>query len=589
MPLQRQIELKQENAVIVNNNGDYEINLREPVYINEGDTIEIKNMFIDTRKTSAEGTINILADINAELDIYKYIIDHTAEDDTTTNITRGRDYFGTFKSDHPKANKYVLSKSIGATQLERVDSLNLLVSNQFPLSSEFRSLTTSFNYVNASGDPATFSITISKDTAKGFQNKIFQTAAIIKFNITPIVIQPNSLIFTPGTDIWGKSGIVSRQGWFWDPTSLNNNNYDTVPAGSSTAPFNETTISMATGFQPYSEKLQFTVPAGQYTPDNLATLITKNLSVIKGNVIDIKDGKTLTVCGSYSKDDDYGFVNELGTDYFEVAKTNIFWLGSNQISCVYNQLQSKFEFDYLHMPFYSEIVPQGSANTNGAIVNKVIEIPVRTSDGPPPVYGVSSNVIVGSSAGILISNWSSNLFQDIMGFTSNNLVNVTNYNIVKISGQDVHLPVFNLVDGQNTTSGFAGLDTLIEKTVPIWYLQPSLKDLESSTDITSSILAFNVVQPQQEEQFAYYNVQLEAGFNTDYIQANNVNRNINCIVSKYYSVDSYTIFEGQGIIYEHIGNPQMLSRMKIRILDPDFDNPDIGTDNTMILLLNQNK
>ena len=60
MPLQRQIELKQENATIINSNGDYELNLREPVYINEGDTIEIKNMFIDTRKTSAEGTINIL-------------------------------------------------------------------------------------------------------------------------------------------------------------------------------------------------------------------------------------------------------------------------------------------------------------------------------------------------------------------------------------------------------------------------------------------------------------------------------------------------------------------------------------------------
>jgi len=587
MPLQRQVELKQENASIVNNNGDYELNLLEPVYINQGDTIEIKNVFIDTRKTSAEGTITITDDINAELDIYKYIIDHTAENDAQTDLTRGRDYFGTLKADHPTANKYLLSKSIGATQLERVDSLNFLVSNQFPGDESFRSIGVSFVYINASNEPGNFSISISRNTAEGWFDSIIDTSVVINFPITPIVIQPNTLKFAPNTDIWGKSGIVQRQKWFWDPVSLNNNKYDSVPTGTSDKPYNEQDISMATGFAAYTEKLQFTVKAGQYTPDNLATLVTKNLSVIQGNKIDIKNGKTLTTCGTFNKDENFGFVNELGTDYFEVSNTNAFWLGSNQISLIYNQLQSKFEFDYLHMPFYSEILPQGSAETNGAIVNKVIEVPIN--DPNDPTKNTTSNVIVGSAGGILISSWTSSFFQDILGFTTDNLVSINDYKIVKISGQDVHLPVFGVIDGVNSTSGFAGLDTIVKKTIPTWYLEPPLKDLESSTDITSSILAFNVIQPQQEEQFAYYNVQLEAGFNTDYLLSNNVKRNINCIVSKYYSVDSYTIFEGQGVIYEHVGQPQMLSRMKVRILDPDFNNPNIGTDNTMILLLNQNK
>lgn len=590
MPLQRQIELKQENATIINSNGDFELNLLEPLYINQSDTIEIKNVFIDTRKTSAEGTINIPEDIKAEFDIYKYVIDHTAENNVNGDAKRGRDYFGSVRADHPKANKYLLCKSVSSQQYERVDSLNFLVSRIFPLEN-LRSKTYTFGYANIGGDDATFTISISKDTAKDNLDKAGEDSFIYTFStFKPIVMIGGTLNFIPdsqSTGIWGKEGMVRRQGMFWDPKSLNNNRYVDVPQGASTSSYNETTITVASGFEPYSEKLKFTLNAGQYTPDNLATLITKNLTVIPGNKVDIKDSKTLTVCGSYDGVSGYGFVNELGTDYFEVGPENQFWLGSNQISCVYNQLQSKFEFDYLHMPYYSEILPSGSAETNGAIVNKVIEVPIN--DPTDPTKNTTSNVIVGSAAGVLISNWSTNLFQDIMGFTSDNLVTVTDYNIVTISGSNVHLPVLSLVDGINSTSGFAGLDTLIKKTSPTWYLEPSLKDLESTTDITSSILAFNVIQPQQEEQFAYYNVQLEAGFSTDYIMSNNVKRNINCIVSKYYSVDSYTIFQGQGIIYEHNGAPQMLSRMKVRILDPDFNNPNIGTDNTMLLLLNQNK
>lgn len=593
MPLQRQIELKQEDAPYISNNGDYELNLLEPVYINEGDTIEIKNVFIDTRKTSAEGTINIEEDLPVELDIYKYIVDHTVEDDPTQDPNRGRDYLVTVKTDHPTGKRYVLSSPATVKTYDRVDSLNLLVSDMWKTGKNelWRTMGITWQYIDLAGDTQKFTISISKKEAFDFRKVIIDEdgSGIQKLILpSPFIMETGSLKFVDGTDVWGKSGIVARQKWFWDPNDLNNQNQIKAPPGKNTPTFNVTKVTISNGYIPYPEKLQFTVKAGQYTPDNLATLVTKNLSIITNNIVDI-NGKTLCLAGRFSTAESYIYSSEDGKDFYEVGPQNQFWLGSNQISLIYNSIQSKFEFDYLHMPFYSEIVPTGSADTNGAIVNKIIEVPVRKADGPPPTYGVSSNIIIGNAGGILINNWTSEFFEDILGFTSNNLVTINNFNTITLATGPVQLPILSLIDGVNSTSGFAGLDTLVKKTTPTWYLKPSFTNLESTTDITSSILAFNVIQPQQEEQFAYYNVQLEAGFNTDYIQTSNVKRNINCIVSKYYSVDSYTIFEGQGVIYEHVGAPQMLSRMKVRILDPDFKNPNIGTDNTMILLLNQNK
>lgn len=571
MPI-KQIELRQslcKNTIV--NNGDFTIDLAgEPIKIKEGDTISIKNAFIDTRKNSAQGTINLTEDQRVSMTFMKYIMDHTAENDIATDAARGRDYQGSVKADHPRAKKYLLCDATGSTNLQSVSKIYFLMSYDFKGPDGYRSLTYTFNYTNAGGTQTTFSFDISKDQAQNALKTIIGEYGIYTYTLpNPIIIQPNTLSLNQPSVYT----MMERQGFYWNPAGFQG----TYPSAPQNKSAEITDISVANGFKEFEETFSFTIPQGEYTPADLASLISRNLSTNKDGKVDITGNKILTYAGKFDNTKNYAFCAEDGNDYYVVGPHNNFWLGANEIAFDYNEDTQRFEITYLHMPFYSEIpLTSGGTTTSGNIVNKLIQT------------GAGEDIIIGSAGGVCISAWTSSFFEDILGFDDSVLTKITSYNVKNIGGNDVHIPIFNTVDGVNTTTGFTGLDNLVEKTSTTWFLVPSLFDFESTTDVTTSISAQKVIQPQTEEKFSHYNIDLQCGFSNEYINGQHIRKNINAIVSKYYSADSYTIYQDTSVAYVHKGNDCMLSTIHVRILDPDFKVPDIGEDNTLILVVDTN-
>lgn len=64
-------------------------------------------------------------------------------------------------------------------------------------------------------------------------------------------------------------------------------------------------------------------------------------------------------------------------------------------------------------------------------------------------------------------------------------------------------------------------------------------------------------------------------------------RTTQAIVSRYYNSGSYTTADSSsGIMYTHVGAPQMLKSLRVRILEPDGTlSKEIGSDNAVFFQL----
>lgn len=578
------IEIRQQLSNKIVDNGAYEITIPS-IQIKEGDTIQIKNVFIDTRNTASQNTINIPEDLTVSLSVIKYVVDWFK---APTSGTDQRNYFGSTEPIHPRGVRYLLCKESGALQIDKVTQIYFLSSNKrFPYAGEqLRSEDYIFEYKDASDFTKTFTISVSKDKAQDvIDDNLDKDYGIFIWDLTDggqgdKVMKPGSLILKSPT-MNGKNGAVARQRLFWDKDGFQKS-YPDAPQDKS---YNDEIIDITTGFNPYIETVDFVVSAGSYTATDIATLVSKNLSVTTDGKVDIDKNKILTRCGVFNRLNNYGYCSEDGQDFFTVEDDNQMWLGSNEIALEYDEQKNKFEWTYLHFPYYSRIQdnpPNGP--TNGAIVNTVINVPAN-----PPINNDAFDLIIGASAGICITAWTSAFFEDILGFDDTIYVDVKDYIVKNINGQDTHIPVFNTVDGVNTTTAYAGLDNLVQKTNFNWFRIPTtLTNLENTSDITTSIIAPRVIEPQEEETFSHYQVLVECGFDNDYINNQMNRRNLNAIVSKYYSYDSYTIYQDSSTIYEHKGQTNLLNNIRVKILDSEFNTPEIGIDNTIILLLTQN-
>ena len=65
------IELKEKDSINSTNNGDYTINLKENILLEEGDQLYIKKTFIDTVTIDSE-LIYLPEDVNIEMDYVVY-------------------------------------------------------------------------------------------------------------------------------------------------------------------------------------------------------------------------------------------------------------------------------------------------------------------------------------------------------------------------------------------------------------------------------------------------------------------------------------------------------------------------------------
>jgi len=138
------------------------------------------------------------------------------------------------------------------------------------------------------------------------------------------------------------------------------------------------------------------------------------------------------------------------------------------------------------------------------------------------------------------------------------------------------------------TSGYSGLNAVVIKngTDPFNIVPTSIpaSGIFSTSSDTQPIIG-KASSLNAQDSFGYFLVEVKAGFGNDFYTPFNNQSSVRAIVSRYYSVNSYTSgTEADSIVYRHTGDPMMLSSFKIRILD-SLKNvaSNIGEDNTVFI------
>ena len=284
------------------------------------------------------------------------------------------------------------------------------------------------------------------------------------------------------------------------------------------------------------------------------------------------------------------------------------WLGASQMELTFNPTTKKFAFDFMHTPVFV-----GGQTAVG--IARAQQFPAATFN----TYQVSRN------GGVILYNLSAQnsrtgdydtFWEQTLGFGSfesatrktslNHLYGqfkmatiLTNGNTIAINDQAASVAIFDppLAVGVNTTSGFQGLDSVVQKgdissnnpffQPPVLPTAQGDNDILATSDKTETIEApVGVLNAQTEVTFGYFLAEVRAQFGNRLINPDGAHNNRVAIVSRYYEENSYTSSSaGDAIVYQHKSPvPIYINSFKCRILDSDGNLSDIvGVDNTIFL------
>ena len=378
----------------------------------------------------------------------------------------------------------------------------------------------------------------------------------------------------------------------------------------------------------------YTLLAGDYSPTNLASSISqllvnnfavypqlegsvvssqflKQSSEIPSNFFDDNDpttGDSLQRTQIFLKGDATIMNQYVYTDF--VSPTNIgpaenYIFGANQVALEWDPELLRFKWTYLHQPFYDS---KGNEAIKYIKSSLVFGVPGQINDG-------QTYTAVDATGGICFSDLSATYTDDsgkiqtydfwegVLGFDLKTLIPTFQHDMTStflynpIDSGDIPIArvlykytMSNVVRGNSFTSNFLGLDSVIDKlnykmTIP----QLSIDNFTTTSTFTYAIIGNRTYN--ETTNYGYFLLEVNAGFNNQFVTENEIKHNIQAIISKYYSQASYTTgSEADSIVYTHLSDsPIYLNNIKIRILNADgILANDIGTDTTVFLKLTKN-
>ena len=293
-----------------------------------------------------------------------------------------------------------------------------------------------------------------------------------------------------------------------------------------------------------------------------------------------------------------------------IAGPQDIYIGAEQVDLAYDPILEKISFSSLHFPLYvgSTAPEMGTAQPG-----------IEWSRAPP--YGHQAGQMIPDYSGAAFTRlYPQEFWKDQLGFQS---IVLTPTSCDKTFREDPGCPAsnvygpavparppsgatisgFNIVPqvGLNITSAFMGLDVIVFKSDIFWMPQTPKSglnwmpgDVGTVTSLTTPIFAdreFGVAISDE----GYFLVEVGFKFPQSLIggtgDANVTNRtynNIQAIVGKYFvSPNNFLQDQGSGSIqYQHMGKPQMISDLSVRILNPDGSVPpdtDLGNRNALFL------
>ncbi len=616
------IELSEKSSASLSNNltsnGDYEITLKERVVLKEGDRVDLKSVFIDSVQAD-EGKIVVDEDTTGYVEVIPYIYNWTTAD---------KQYNGEVVNDatqletQPDGKPYFASTKITQKDdnLRKYDSIAIGQYDNFPM---VGNVVITIQYTQNNGTTNTFKINIPPnldgqqifilkeappgyDPAKGDNNIIISPESFVLFKNTGGTddVRNSMKLISPSASELNNTYQIS-DGFINTGGNSRSRNGDVVEGFSNQTNPNASNFNGGTSdpspeydggiIHPRKKQISFSVNKGEYYMSEICQTISDQITQngqlttrpmnnpLLTSDLQIKSEEGISDTNTtdiiyYTADD--------GSNVFRYANdiTNDYFIGSDQFGLVADDATQKAKFVSLHSSLY---------DTHGNVVVKYIKDGTRAN---ADLFQANKN------GGVVISDLSPPDFWEKLGFgqadtpTQKSIFARITDNVTLTKGAINGLGVYKIdsTEGIYTTGQTKGIADAIVKVDGAGNLLfdkvQNVNGLNINTDTTTQIFAQTGLT-QSIQRDGYYKIRVDLGINNELINSDLIQNNIQGIISKYFSSNSYTSDMGEGSIpYIHKGNDTIISRIRVRILNSaGVVDENIGDDNTIFLSITRNE
>lgn len=300
----------------------------------------------------------------------------------------------------------------------------------------------------------------------------------------------------------------------------------------------------------------FVLKAGSYTRDQLAKTISDNLSSIN----EIIDGTELTSSNPFLfRTDDNKWLDDrlrfyktgfhpndiIPPEYYTYLTAgnalSKYWMGSSQVSLIWDADANHFSWTFLHTPI-------SNANEIG--------IAIYNTQGP------DTSTVLHQCGTFFMDLQPREFWSNVLNFDLDTLL--VTYDVNPGTATET------ISDAQlrsKITKGLLSMQSLFpnfNRSI-IAAADPIL----ISTDETVQLKGQNIAGLSD----TFYLVEINIG-NETFTYKGNMNNEIRAILGSYYETSNWVQgYSSDSILYQHTGSPQILSRLRIRILDPNTKEP----------------
>ena len=632
------IEIRQKASNSQTSNGKFNYNLKQHLTLNDGDELNIRNIYIDSKKES--NTIAIKEDVVLTMDICRgwcfnsdYIVHYgntngfnDVDDDKHIYLVKGQiasgtlvDEDGGYVGTHVGSLSTVVS--LGAANTEGVgDTYTYYPTYKVPAPPAntygylneitYRFLNYSMPYY---GD---FEILLEYTTVRGTKAKL----AIILPKVstsTPVKILPitNGVIFNvadgfklidPSEDLVRKANTDPAFEYGSEPTDNN------------------------AILEPVTQQINIPIKAGNYQPSILAETINLKLNTLNNKLYSQIDTPTVltknpplfidnpSIYDGARRSQTAGFYeqplnifNGVNRFYHMVSEdnsavilkvadlvdgvnnvvTNELMTGSQTFQFIFDEITQTFKIENLHNPYY--VTVGTGANASSAIGISMMDFGV----GVDRVMTMNTKRGDFKIVGLTTDEKSGNFWYDKLGLNPTVITNITSFK-KNYGGTTGELYVPNFGNNFDLDLGIKRTDALATNQLKLEnrlfnpnYLSysgdavPPTPLLLPTTDTISIFGAKTLTDLVVND--GYFKVRLNGGQYSNNLYNSEGIELISAIVGKYYSGASYTNgFSSDGITYTHRGAPITISNFDVSIVSSDNSDPNIGPDNSIIIQVN---
>lgn len=628
------LELRQADDLTATN-GDWQTML-DSFTLNPGDSVILKTAIIDTTQTSLNKIV-VADDLTLTINSIPYVVNYQHSNKTyVSGIDSNGDPTSATQPDHKRYFACELSNSGNHRVLKSVTftaSISMTKLKAFNFTINYRDPTTGTTTVyppngghlvcpttKAGVHTAIATVAVNLPiydantvpTINGIPPEINGPVASAKVDVGPSEAHGGlmSPLFLP-VDVFLKKGS-------YDPTELctvindklnSNNSLARVldaPFLQSSADFGAQTVTM--NLQASSTTVDYIDTGPSDFPLPIGTILTGNSKLAANTSIvtydhaaktgELSVAATGTGTGESMKATNAIYMvredcTSADADFFSFRNTILnsanrpSLFGSSQVQLSVDQSSNQFLWKYLHQPYYDPASKDLSISYGPLPGGGTVKL---ASVGGVAISSLAAKV---TATGVAADFWSGQLGFDLESQLNAGVALQISTSVAS-DFADVLTPVFSNVDA-STTQQYIGADTVVQKggdgahsTTDQQFYAPDNSTalmVTADADSTVAVVAPTAYTELVGAESGYFKIEIEGIAHSEVVGSTGTSRTVQAIVTRFYTDTGNFCSAGSdsGIVYTHNGEPQTVSSLRCRILNPDSTIADVGPDNTVFL------